>query len=322
MIRSPEPEQSPQGPTYEGRPLARPDDEVVDQGAGFDVATLLTRRRMLAFLGAGAGTLALAACSDGSSSKSSSASTGASEAIDAATEEIPEETNGPYPADGSNNVNILQESGIERSDITTSLDGGNRADGVPLTFTFKVTDMANANKPFTGAVVYLWQCDAQGRYSMYSEGVENETFLRGIQKVGRDGNARFTTIVPGCYTGRWTHLHFEVYPDLASATDVKNAIATSQVAFPHKMLNDVYRRTEYSGSAKALAQIGRIENDNVFGDGYSLQMGTFTGDPDTGYRGSLAAAVDINTEPAARPAGPDGPGGPGGSPGGQPPRRN
>ena len=61
-------------PTYEGRALPRPDDELVDQGAGFDVATLLTRRRALGVLGLGLGSAALAACgADGSGSPTSSA---------------------------------------------------------------------------------------------------------------------------------------------------------------------------------------------------------------------------------------------------------
>ncbi|WP_448221426.1 dioxygenase family protein [Gordonia iterans] len=310
MNRSPEPDQTCDGPAFEGRLLARPADEVVDQGAGFDMTTLISRRRMLGILGAGAGAFALAACAGGSSSNTAStASTSSAGAVTTADSEIPEETNGPYPADGTNDVNILTESGIERSDITSSLDGGTTVEGVPLSFTFTVTDMANDNVPFTGAAVYLWQCDAQGRYSMYSEGVEDETYLRGVQVVGDDGTATFTTVVPGCYPGRWTHLHFEVYPDRASATDVENVIATSQVAFPKGMLDKVYQRSEYDGSAEALARMGSVESDNVFGDGHDLQMGTFTGDPDSGYVGSLPVAVDTTTDPShsRSDAGPGGP---------------
>jgi hypothetical protein len=38
-------------PTYEGRPLARPDDEIVDQGLRFDIETLIDRRRALQLVG-------------------------------------------------------------------------------------------------------------------------------------------------------------------------------------------------------------------------------------------------------------------------------
>lgn len=307
MARIPEPDQTPDGPAYEGRLLVRPDDEVVDQGAGFDIRTLVTRRGVLSLLGLGAGTVALAACSAVASSGSATntptatstptPSSSASGSAAAAAGEIPDETNGPYPADGTNDVNILEESGIVRSDITSSLDGGTTVDGVPLTLTFTVTDMANGNVPFEGVAVYAWQCDAQGLYSMYSQGAENETYLRGIQIADANGQVTFQTIVPGCYTGRWTHVHFEVYPDAASATDASNAIATSQLAFPEDMLTGVYALDTYSGSARNLAGVGGIDNDNIFSDGYELQMGTFSGDASTGYVGTLAVGVDTTTEP-------------------------
>ncbi|MEE2057332.1 intradiol ring-cleavage dioxygenase [Rhodococcus artemisiae] len=309
MSRAPEPTDTPVGPAYQGRLLDRPTEDVVDQGAGFDIATLVTRRRVLSVVGAGAGALALAACSSSIDSTAATVSTPAGE--------IPDETNGPYPADGTNGVNVLEESGIVRSEITSSLDGGTTADGVPLSLTFTVTDMADDNTPFEGVAVYAWQCDAQGRYSMYTDGVEDETYLRGIQVADADGKATFETIVPGCYTGRWTHIHFEVYPDVASATDVENAIATSQIAFPQDMLDEVYRLDTYSGSAENLAQIGSLDNDNVFGDGYDLQMGTFSGNTDSGYVGSLAVAVDTTTEPTLSGGGAP----PAGAPmGGEPPR--
>ncbi|WP_328825287.1 intradiol ring-cleavage dioxygenase [Tomitella gaofuii] len=313
---------APCGPDFEGRPLDRPDEELVDQGAAFDAATLITRRRVLAVVGIGAGTAALAACSSGGSAGASSArATGTQSAASTTAEEIPEETNGPYPADGTQGVNVLDESGIVRSDITTSLDGGTTVDGVPLSFTFTVTDSANADAAFEGAAVYVWQCDSQGRYSMYTEGVEDETYLRGVQVADADGRVSFTTIVPACYAGRWPHVHFEVYPDVDSATSVSNAIATSQVAFPQDMADTVYALDTYSGSAANLAQLGGIENDNVFGDGHELQLGTFTGDAESGYVGSLSVAVDTTTEPSMSNQPPGGGGGqpPAGGPGGQPP---
>jgi protocatechuate 3,4-dioxygenase beta subunit len=312
MSRVPEPENTPEGPAYEGRLLARPAEEVVDQGAGFDISTLLTRRRILGLVGVGVGAAALAACGAGSSG-SSSTSPGGSAATTSTTAdgEIPQETNGPYPADGTNGTNVLTESGIVRSDITSSLDGGTTVDGVPLEFTFTVTDMANDNVPFEGVAVYLWQCDALGRYSMYSEGVEDETYLRGVQVADSKGQVTFKTIVPGCYDGRWTHMHFEVYPDADSATTGENAIATSQVAFPEKMLNKVYQDGAYEGSAENLTKVS-LDTDNVFSDGYDLEMGTFSGSPSAGYKGSLAVAVDTTTE--ASMGGAPGGGGEGGAP--------
>lgn len=312
----PEPDQTPRGPAYEGRLLPRPDDEVVDQGVGFDVATLVTRRSVLGVVGIGVGTLALAACGagSGSSASSTSASTSSTTTSDG---EIPEETNGPYPADGTADLNVLEDSGIVRSDITSSLDGGTTVDGVPLSLTFTVVDMANDDAPYAGAAVYAWQCDAQGRYSMYTEGVEDETFLRGVQVADSNGELTFATIVPGCYDGRWPHIHFEVYPDADSATDVANCIATSQVAIPEEILGEIYALDAYSGSADNLARVGSIDDDGIFGDGYDLQLPTLTGDADSGYVGSLTVNVDTTTEPGNAQMG--GGGGMGGEPPSGPP---
>jgi protocatechuate 3,4-dioxygenase beta subunit len=323
MPQIPEPDHTPAGPTYEGRLLVRPDDEVVDQGAGFDVRTLVTRRRLLGLVGVGVGTAALAACGASGSSGSGSSGAASSAATTTSAGEIPEETNGPYPADGTADVNVLEQSGIVRSDITSSLEGGTVADGVPLELTFAVTDMTDEGAPFEGAAVYAWQCDAEGRYSMYSSGVEDETFLRGVQVADADGEVTFTTIVPGCYAGRWTHVHFEVYPDAGSATDVANVIATSQLAFPPDVLADVYGSSRwadvYAGSTDNLAAIGtQVSDDSLFGEGdWELQVPEISGDPTSGYTARLEVAIDTTTEPSSGGMGGGMPGD--GAPGGEPP---
>ena len=80
--------------------------------------------------------------------------------------------------------------------------------------------------------MYLWHCDREGRYSLYSQGVEDQNYLRGVQAAGDDGIVTFTSVFPACYQGRWPHIHFEVYPTLEAASDAANKIATSQVALP------------------------------------------------------------------------------------------
>ena len=57
--------------SYEGRPFDRPEEELTDQGLRFDVATLLSRRRLLRGLGLGATTLTLAACGANASTSGS-----------------------------------------------------------------------------------------------------------------------------------------------------------------------------------------------------------------------------------------------------------
>ncbi|NUQ88411.1 MAG: 3,4-dioxygenase subunit beta, partial [Glycomyces artemisiae] len=216
-----------QTPSYEGRPYAKPEEELVDQGLQFDIGTLLSRRGVL-FAGAGAAALGLAACSDSGDSSGSGTTTAAS-AEDLT--EIPEETAGPYPGDGSNGPDILEQSGVVRSDIRSSFgDSTTAAEGVGLDIELTLYDMANDNARFEGAAVYLWHCNRDGEYSMYSEAIANENYLRGVQVADADGVVKFTSIFPACYDGRWPHMHFEVYQSLADATSYSNKLRTSQLA--------------------------------------------------------------------------------------------
>ncbi|GAA1393265.1 intradiol ring-cleavage dioxygenase [Pseudonocardia kongjuensis] len=300
---------------YQGRSLPRPDDELVDQGLGFDLGTLLSRRRMLTALGLGAVTVGLAACSSGTTS---------SAAATTSEGEIPDETAGPYPGDGSNGPNALADSGIVRSDIRSSFGTGSAvAQGVPMTLELTITDLANGGIPFAGTAVYVWHCDRDGNYSMYADGLEGENYLRGVQIADASGLVRFTSIVPACYSGRWPHIHFEVYPDQASITDSANAIATSQVALPEDTCTAVYATTGYESSVRTLSQV-TLDSDNVFGDdGGVSQLATVTGDVTSGFTVALTAPVDTRTEPSggSAPAGGGGGAPPGGGQGG-PPARN
>lgn len=305
------------------RRFARPDEDLEDQGLGFDVGTLLERRKMLSVLGLGAAGLTLSACGAGGSSSASASGSASASATASATasglEEIPDETAGPYPGDGSNGPDVLEESGIVRSDITSSFgDASGTATGIPLTVDLTILDLVNGGAGFAGAAVYAWHCDDQGRYSMYTEGIEDENFLRGVQIADEQGRVRFTTVFPGCYSGRWPHIHFEVYPDQASITDSANAIAISQLALPQNASSAVYATSGYESSVANLAAIS-LTSDTVFGDdGGALQMAAVSGDVESGYSATLTAAVDTSTEPTGGMASGGAPGG-GGPGGGEPP---
>ncbi|ABW13176.1 intradiol ring-cleavage dioxygenase [Parafrankia sp. EAN1pec] len=313
---------------YEGRPLARPDEEIVDQGLAFDVGTLLSRRRMLAFFGLGAASAGLAACGLDSAGSTASATSGTSASaasaattsatIGAAAGEIPEETAGPYPGDGSNGPDVLEQSGVVRSDIRSSFgDSTGTAEGVPMTLALTVRDLANSGTPFAGVAVYVWHCDREGRYSLYSDGVTDQNYLRGVQVADSAGMVRFTSVFPACYSGRWPHVHFEVYPDQASITDSSKAIATSQLALPQDVCAKVFTQPGYEASVRNLAQVS-LDSDGVFGDdGAASQLATVTGDVTGGYAVSLALGVDTST--AAGGGQISGGGAPGGAPGGRAP---
>ncbi|KQM40736.1 MULTISPECIES: 3,4-dioxygenase subunit beta [unclassified Microbacterium] len=326
MSRIPDTQMTPDGPAYEGRLLDRADEPVVDQGAPFDIRTLVSRRGILGLVVLGAGTATLAACAPSASGAATTAATATPTATPTASAtpsatatsaaaalpagEIPDETAGPYPGDGSNGPDILEQSGIVRSDLRSSLDGGATAAGVPMTLNLTIFDSANGDVPFAGAAVYVWHCDDQGRYSMYSSGIENESYLRGVQVVGDDGVVSFTSIFPGCYDGRWPHIHFEVYPNVDAITDASNAIATSQVALPQAACDVVYADAAYPSSASNLSRVS-LESDNVFGDdGGALELATATGDNSTGWTVALGVRVDTTTTPTAGAM-------PGGAPGGR-----
>ncbi|GAB3739738.1 intradiol ring-cleavage dioxygenase [Microlunatus parietis] len=277
---------------YQGRTLPRPDEEVVDQGLGFDLGTLFSRRSMLTALGIGTAAAGLTACGVSGAANETSGATG-----DGGLTEIPDETAGPYPGDGSNGPDVLEQSGIIRSDLRTSFGTGATAAGVPLELTLTIIDLAGGDVPFEGVAVYVWHCDREGRYSMYSEGVENENYLRGVQIADADGKVTFTSIFPACYSGRWPHIHFEVYPDQDSIADATNAISTSQVALPQDACDAVYATDGYQQSVSNLSRIS-LDSDNVFGDdGGVTQLGTTTGSVENGYQVSLKVGVDTTTEP-------------------------
>jgi protocatechuate 3,4-dioxygenase beta subunit len=264
--------------------------------------TLIERRHALKLL-AGAGVLALAACSsnDGSSSGAaspgpetggSSTTLGSSTSSDeTCSSPIPEETAGPFPGDGSNGPDVLTEDGVVRSDITSSFGPSSGvAQGVPLTIELTVLDDADGCTPLAGAAVYAWHCDREARYSMYSDGAEDENYLRGVQEADADGKVTFTSIFPGAYAGRWPHVHLEVYPSLDEATSAGSPIVTSQLAFPQDVCEVAYATDGYEASVRNLAQTS-LESDLVFSDGYDHQLAATTGSADAGYTASLSITV-------------------------------
>ena len=186
---------------------------------------------------------------------------------------------------------MLTESGIVRSDITSSFGtGSGTADGVPLTITMTVLDTANGATPLKGAAVYLWHCDREGRYSMYADGVTEENYLRGVQETAADGTVTFTSIYPAAYDGRWPHVHFEVYPSLDDATKASGKLRTSQLALPEEQSRLVYATDGYEASIGNLDRTS-LQTDMVFSDGYSLQLATVTGDVTSGMTATLNVPV-------------------------------
>jgi len=185
---------------------------------------------------------------------------------------------------------VLTAAGVVRRDIRSSFAGlSGTADGVPLTIALTIVS-ASTCAPLANRAVYIWHCDRPGRYSLYSSGVTNQNYLRGIQESDANGNVSFTSIYPGCYSGRWPHIHFEVYPSLAQATSVANKIATSQIALP-KATNDlVYATAGYEQSVINQSRI-TLATDGIFADGASLELATISGGVGSGLTATLSVAI-------------------------------
>lgn len=267
-----------------------------DRGLAFDVSMLMSRRRALQLLAVGGLTTLIGCGSSGTSSTTTgtattAATTAATTTPAAAAGEIPEETAGPYPGDGSNGVNVLTESGIVRRDITSSFGSASgTAAGVPLEINLTILDVSRGGAPVGAAAVYLWHCDRDGQYSLYSSTVADQNYLRGVQVSDANGKVSFASIYPGCYSGRWPHIHFEVYPRLAEATAAGSKLVTSQIALPEDACKLVYATSGYEQSVGNLAGTS-LATDNVFGDGYSTQLGTVTGTVGAGMSVALNVGV-------------------------------
>jgi protocatechuate 3,4-dioxygenase beta subunit len=297
-----------------------------DRGLAHDLETigrrLIERRRALAFL-AGSGTaLALAGCGGGGGSSTSAATSAASTANTGTTTTgsttttsstssgstttgtciaDPSETAGPYPADGTNTAsgstsNVLTASGIVRSDIRSSfISSTTTAQGVQVTITLTLVDATDGCTPLAGYALYLWHCDAAGNYSLY--GAPTESYLRGVQVTDANGQVTFVTIFPACYSGRYPHMHFEIYKSTATATSGRAALLTTQLCMPAAICSAVFNGSSlYAASISNFANVS-LSTDLVFGDNSSAQIAqqtpTMTGSVAAGYVATNTIGIAI-----------------------------
>ncbi len=278
-----------------------------------DLNRILGRRQALSLLG-GAGAVTLTACSGGASGSppatttdtsgddsgsgsGSGSSSGSTDCVAYSTE-----TNGPYPADGSNSANgavanVLIDSGIVKSDMTTSVAGSSgTATGVLMEFTVTLSNVNNSCVPLDGYAIYVWHCDRVGDYSVYN--ITNENYLRAVGETDSEGKVTFQTIFPGCYPGRWPHIHFEVYSSLAQATHYDNRVFVGQIALPLDECSYVYSvRSDYGNSDRNLANIPSIASDNVFGDNSNAEIEAqtleMTGNDTDGYTATVTVGLEV-----------------------------
>ena len=281
------------------RGKARLHDHDHDLGLQHDLGAFLNRRRALALVASTTAIGALSALGRGRIFPSAQA-----EAIAKASDGReclldPTETEGPFPGDGSNNAhgtlaNVLKSSGIVRRDMRTNIaKTAIAAEGQAFDLEITLVNVRQACAPLAGHAIYLWHCDALGRYSIYD--LPNASYLRAVGVTDSAGNAAFTTIFPGCYPGRYPHIHFEVYMSLERATSYKNRLLTSQMAMPADACRTIYAASKRYGTSAANFTSVSVERDDVFTDSTPRQIAAqtpmVTGGASDGYKGVLTIGI-------------------------------
>jgi protocatechuate 3,4-dioxygenase beta subunit len=190
----------------------------------------------------------------------------------------PTETAGPYPYDLSSN------SAIYRTDITEGKTG------IPLALTLTIVNSNNDCALISGARVDIWHCDKDGYYSEYNEpgylGTQNntgKTFCRGIQLSDSNGQVKFTTIYPGWYSGRVTHIHLEVFVNSVLKL-------TTQLAFPDTLTKQVYATSLYSAHGQNTLT---NSTDGILGDSYTNELVTISGNTTDGFTATFKVGVPL-----------------------------
>ena len=186
----------------------------------------------------------------------------------------PTEPEGPFPT--------KTPASYVRSDIT---DGRT---GHKMTAKITIGNTNNNCAALAGAIVDIWHCDAAGNYSEYggsgmqSTNYQSVHFLRGRQVTDANGLVTFTSIFPGWYSGRATHIHVHIYN--ANGTSLK----VTQIAFPEGTGSAVALVNGYS---KGMSGYTYNNRDNVFSDDAAgLEMATVTGNTTDGF----ALAIKLN----------------------------
>jgi protocatechuate 3,4-dioxygenase beta subunit len=148
----------------------------------------------------------------------------------------PEQTEGPYFVDEK----------LNRSDIRADPSDRSLRPGMPLRLEFQVSRVSGAAcPPLGGAIVDVWQCDAQGVYSDVRDprfDTRGKKFLRGYQQTDRNGRATFQTIYPGWYEGRAVHIHFKI----RTAGGSRAQEFTSQLYFDEAINDRVFNEAPYN----------------------------------------------------------------------------
>jgi protocatechuate 3,4-dioxygenase beta subunit len=223
------------------------------------------RREALAMFGAAGAALAFGCSGDTPTNPATTTSTGSSSSSSSCAV-TPTETVGPYPS----------LTDLLRSDIREGKSG------TPVVLAITVVNVNAGCSPVANAKVEIWQCDAVGTYSEYGT-QRAESYLRGTQITNASGEVTFTTIYPGWYQGRATHIHAEVTLNGVS-------VKVTQIAFPESVSAAVYATGVYASRG---SNPTTNANDNVFSDGVASELATLTGNPASGYTATFRIGIAV-----------------------------
>ena len=129
-----------------------------------------------------------------------------------------------------------------------------------------------------------------------------QTWLRGVQLTNAKGIAEFTTIYPGFYQGRTTHIHLKVHigGKVAGGTYTGGHVShTGQLLFDDAVSSQVYALAPYTSDSN-----GRTLNtqDMVYtgqhGSKVLLHLSKLGAAVRSGFLGTMILVVD----PAATPS--------------------
>ncbi|RYD87587.1 MAG: intradiol ring-cleavage dioxygenase, partial [Sphingobacteriales bacterium] len=141
----------------------------------------------------------------------------------------------------------------------------------------------------------IWHCDKDGNYSEYggtqmqSTNYSTVHFLRGRQVTNTDGQVAFTSIFPGWYNGRATHIHVHIYNSFGTS------LLITQIAFPEGSNSAVVQvnASAANGYTKGMTGYTYNANDNVFSDDDAgAEVATITGSISAGY--ALEHTIYVN----------------------------
>jgi len=226
--------------------------------------TIERREALKALGGVGIGFAFGCGADTGTSPSQASAPANATASTNATCGATPTETLGPFPS----------LTDLFRSDIREGKTG------TVLTLTLKVVNASANCAPVSNANVEIWHVDAAGNYSQYGTQTA-QTYLRGIQTTNANGEVTFTTIYPGWYQGRATHIHAEVKIGGRS-------VKATQIAFPESVNDTVHGSGVYaSRGSNPMSNL----SDGIFADSLSSEIVTPVGSPSSGYTAAFQIGI-------------------------------